>query len=134
MMRFRCAFVNPPEPMNFEAIAQFFPVILAPGVVALARGRWPGVHRAVDGLIVWLAVIGAAVVWAVLLGAAFGEPFGPDMVRRGFVLGLVSACAHTWATFKKPAAAAPSIPPPAETPFTATAPLDASDYDFRGSP
>ena len=119
---------------HFEAISQFFPVILAPGVVALARGRWPGVHRAVDGLIVWAAVIGAAVVWAVILGIAFGEPFGPDMVRRGFVLGLVSACAHTWATFKKPAAEAPSIPPPAETPFTATAPLDASDYDFRGSP
>lgn len=118
---------------HFEAIAQFFPVILAPGVVALARGRWPGVHRAVDGLIVWAAVIGAACVWAVLLGAAFGEPFGPDMVRRGFVLGLVSACAHTWARYQgKPQAE--SIPPPAETPFTATAPLDASDYDFRGSP
>ena len=120
---------------HFEAISQFFPVILAPGVVALARGRWPGVHRAVDGLIVWLAVIGAACVWAVLLGIAFGEPFGPDMVRRGFVLGLVSACAHTWATYKpKPKEAAESIPPPAETPFTATAHVDASDYDFRGSP
>ena len=86
MMRFRCAFVNPPEPMNFEAISQFFPVILAPGVVALARGRWPGVHRAVDGLIVWAAVIGAAVVWAVLLGIAFGllvapQP-GPELRAR----------------------------------------------------
>lgn len=102
---------------TFQAISEFFPVILAPGVVALARGRWPGVHRAVDGLLVWLAVVGAAVLWALVLGAAHGEPVGYEMVRRGFVLGLVSACAHT--LVRKPKAEEPA---PAEVPAAPVTP------------
>lgn len=114
---------------TFEAIAQFFPVILAPGVVALARGRWPGVHKAVDGLIVWAAVIGAGVLWALVLGAAFGEPFGHEMVRRGFLLGLLAACGHTLAKYRpKPTE---QVPEARETPFTATRDLTAADFDFE---
>lgn len=110
---------------TFEAISQFFPVVLAPGVVALARGRWPKVHKAVDGLIVWAAVIGAAVLWAMVIGAAFGESFSREMVRRGFLLGLVSACGHTLLRRPKPAEEAPEasapdtvVAPPPVTPET----------------
>lgn len=122
---------------TFESIAQFFPLVLAPGVVALARGRWPGVHRAVDGLLVWLAVTGAAVLWTLAIGAAFGEPFGPDMVRRGFLLGLVSACGHTLAKYRPKPADPPepdavAAPPPKDTPFTATRDAEkvGMDLDF----
>lgn len=115
---------------TFEAIAQFFPVILAPGVVALARGRWPRVHKAVDGLIVWLAVIGAGVLWALVIGVAFGEPFSREMVRRGFLLGLLAACAHTWVKYQPKAEEAPSepeaVPPPKD--------LSAADFDFGEKP
>lgn len=91
----------------FSQIAQFFPVVLAPGVVAIVRRQKP--LPWLDGpVVVWLAVCGAAVLWAIVCGLATGESFGPEMVRRGLLLGLVSACAHTLASGKDKAAEAPS--------------------------
>lgn len=125
---------------TFQSLAELFPVILAPGVVALARGRWPRVHKAVDGLIVWLAVIGAGVLWALVIGAAFGEPFGHEMVRRGFLLGLLAACGHTLAKYRPKEAepeSAPSAPdtiaaPPQLTPENTGARPPKMDLEFDG--
>ena len=83
----------------FSQVSQFFPLILAPGVVALARRQkrlaW------IDGpLLVWSCVVGAAVLWTLLLAAAMGEDIGRAVVARGVIMGLTSALADTWATRK----------------------------------
>lgn len=115
----------------FPQIAQFFPVVLAPGVVALVRRQRP--LPWLDGpVVVWLAVCGAAVLWAIVCGLATGESFGPEMVRRGLLLGLVSACAHTLATGKgKPAEVAT---PPGDTPSEAAPTLVAAPPDVTPAP
>lgn len=127
--------------MQFSQLVQLFPLILAPGVIALARRQkrlaW------LDGpVLVWSAVVGAAVLWTLLLALAYSEPITRGVVARGVLLGLLSACADTWATRKaKPAEGAS---PAQQTPSAApTAPLDsmpsevpavAMDLDFEKDP
>ena len=102
----------------FPQVAQFFPLILAPGVVALARRQqrlaW------IDGpLLVWACVVGAAVLWTLVLAAAMGEDITRAVVARGVIMGLTAALADTWATRKTPAAE-PQVPP--EPPTVPAAP------------
>jgi predicted cobalt transporter CbtA len=96
------------------SITQHFPLIIAPGVVAYVRRRWPAVVSSgfLDGLLVWLAVVIAAVAFSLLVDFAFGVPLTIDAFRRGVLLGLTSATAHTLATGKGKAARqpAPSLP------------------------
>ena len=109
----------------FPQVAQFFPLILAPGVVALARRQrrlaW------IDGpLLVWSCVVGAAVLWTLLLAAAMGEDITRGVVGRGVLLGLTSALADTWATRKGKAQeeAAPVPETPSAEPTVEAAPPD----------
>lgn len=109
----------------FPQVAQFFPLILAPGVVALARRQrrlaW------IDGpLLVWACVVGAAVLWTLLLAAAMGEDITRGVVGRGVLLGLTSALADTWATRKGKAQeeAAPAPETPSAEPTVEAAPVD----------
>ena len=111
--------------MPFSSVAQFFPLILAPGVVALARRQrrlaW------IDGpLLVWACVVGAAVLWTLLLAAAMGEDITRGVVGRGVLLGLTSALADTWATRKGKAQeeAAPAAETPSAEPTVEAAPPD----------
>jgi hypothetical protein len=82
----------------FAALAQAFPAVIAPGIVAYVRRRWPTVGHDVDGLLVWLAVVLAAVAWEVVIGLAFGMREPLLLVRNGIALGVVAASAHTLAT------------------------------------
>ena len=129
----------------FPQIAQFFPLILAPGVIAMVRRQKP--FRWLDGpLLVWLAVIGAAVLWTLLIALAYSEAITRGVVGRGVLLGITAALADTWATRKKldPEAFAevrlpmPSAPPtdvalPDLTPDTAGT-ARAMDLDFAADP
>jgi hypothetical protein len=116
----------------FAQVSQFFPLVLAPATIRLARQqkRLAGL----DGiLLVWATVVGAAVLWTVFLAVVFDEPVGRDVVRRGLVLGVVAAFGHTLATGKgkgllpaQPSAAPPgtvSLPMPPAPP-TEIAPVD----------
>jgi hypothetical protein len=97
----------------FHVAAQFFPLVIAPGIVAFVRRRWPGLvtSGAIDGLVVWLFVVLAAVGFSLLVDFAFAVPVTLDTYRRGILLGLTSATAHTLATGKgKAVAPAPSLP------------------------
>jgi hypothetical protein len=97
----------------FHLAAQFFPLVIAPGIVAIVRRRWPTLvtSGAIDGLVVWLAVVLAAVLFSLLIDFAFGATIGIDTYRRGVLLGLTSATAHTLATGKgKAATPKPSLP------------------------
>jgi hypothetical protein len=99
--------------MAFLPAAQLFPLIIAPGVVAYVRRRWPATvtSGAIDGLLVWLFVVLAAVAFSLLIDFAFGVTLGIDAFRRGVLLGLTSATAHTLATGKgKAATPKPSLP------------------------
>ena len=111
--------------MPFSSVAQFFPLILAPGVVALARRQrrlaW------IDGpLLVWSCVVGAAVLWTLVLAAAMGEDITRGVVGRGVLLGLTAALADTWATRKGKAQeeAAPAAETPSAEPTVEAAPPD----------
>ena len=111
--------------MPFSSVAQFFPLILAPGVVALARRQrrlaW------IDGpLLVWSCVVGAAVLWTLLIAVAYEEPITRGVVGRGVLLGLTSALADTWATRKGKAQeeAAPAPETPSAEPTVEAAPPD----------
>jgi hypothetical protein len=91
----------------FPQIAQLFPLVLAPGVVALARRQRPLAR--IDGpLLVGLCVIGAAVLWTLLLAVAYEEPVTRSVVARGILMGLASVCADTWATRKAKAQEGPA--------------------------
>ena len=131
--------------MPFSSVAQFFPLILAPGVVALARRQrrlaW------IDGpLLVWSCVVGAAVLWTLVLAAAMGEDITRAVIGRGVLLGLTSALADTWATRKGKAQeeAAPVPETPSAEPTVEAAPVDLTprndvprremDLDFGSSP
>lgn len=95
--------------MQFSQLAQVFPLILAPGVIAMARRQ--RVFRWLDGPVrVWLAVIGAAVLWTVLLSLAYSEPISRAVIARGVLQGLVAACADTWATRKAKTQEEPAPP------------------------
>jgi hypothetical protein len=98
--------------VTFVDVAPYFSAVLAPGVVALARRRYPRVGVAVDGLLVWLAVAGAAVLFSVGIGVTVGEPFGVTMVRRGLLLGFLACAGHTLATGRgrPPVAPLPDAP------------------------
>ena len=107
----------------FPQVAQFFPLILAPGVVALARRQqrlaW------LDGpLLVWSCVVGAAVLWTLLLAAAMGEGITRAVIGRGVFMGLTSALADTWATRKKADPPEPDAQVPADAPTLVSAPPD----------
>ena len=107
----------------FPQVAQFFPLILAPGVVALARRQqrlaW------IDGpLLVWACVVGAAVLWTLLLAAAMGESITRAVIARGVIMGLTSALADTWATRKKADPPEPDAQVPADAPTVVSAPPD----------
>jgi hypothetical protein len=96
--------------MQFSQLAQFFPLVLAPGVIAMVRRQkrlaW------LDGPVrVWAAVVGAAVLWTLLLALAYEEPITRSTVARGVLMGLTAALADTWATRK---AKAQEEPPPAQ--------------------
>ncbi len=97
----------------FPQVAQLFPLVLAPGVVALARRQRPLAR--IDGpLLVGLCVVGAAVLWTLLLAVAYEEPITRSVVARGILMGLASVCADTWATRKAKTQEEPA--PAAETP------------------
>ena len=109
----------------FAQVSQFFPLVLAPGVVALARRQkrlaW------LDGpLLVWSCVVGAAVLWTLLIAVAYEEPITRGVVGRGVLLGLTSALADTWATRKGKAqeVAAPAAETPSAEPTVEAAPVD----------
>jgi hypothetical protein len=127
--------------MTFVTAAQFFPLVIAPGIVAYIRRRWPVVvsSGAIDGLVVWLAVVIAAVAFSLLIDFAFGVPLTIDAFRRGVLLGLTSATAHTLATGKGRAivpVAEPSIPAVSvddECTRVAPSPWPKSDLDFDKS-
>lgn len=100
----------------FPQLAQVFPLILAPGVIALARKQrrlaW------LDGpVLVGLAVIGAAVLWTLLLAMAYEETITRSVVARGVLLGIVAVAGDTWATRKRKAQEEPA--PAQETPSAA---------------
>jgi hypothetical protein len=99
--------------MTFQQVAQLFPLVVAPGVVAYVRRRWPALvaHGYLDGLVVWLAVVLAAVLFSLLIDFAFGVPITMDGFRRGILLGFTSATTHTLATGKGRAAEAPAAEP-----------------------
>ncbi len=88
--------------MTFVDIARIFPLVIAPGVIAYIRRRWPALVTmgALDGLVVWLFVVLAAVLFSLLVDFAFGVPVTLDAFRRGVLLGLTSTTAHTLATGK----------------------------------
>lgn len=95
---------------QFATLAQFFSVLLAPAAIDAARRTkrlgW------LDGmLLVWLAVVGAAVLWTVVIGLALGEPIGRTMVARGLLCGLV-ACVERWMRTGKGKSLLPAIDPP----------------------
>ena len=109
--------------MPFSSVAQFFPLILAPGVVALARRQrrlaW------IDGpLLVWSCVVGAAVLWTLVLAAAMGEDITRAVIARGVIMGLTSALADTWATRNKADSPGPDAQVPADAPTVVSAPPD----------
>lgn len=101
--------------MSFAEISRLFPLVLAPAVVALARRQKRVVW--LDGIVlVWLAVCGAAVLWALLIAVTAGEAIGPEVVRRGLLMGLVAAATHT--LFRKPEPAAEAVPEAEVPPVT----------------
>lgn len=84
--------------MTIASLMQVFPLFLAPAVVDMARRQR---FKWLDGiLLVWLAVVGAAVLWTVVLGLAMGEPLSREMVARGILCGLVAAVERTLRTGK----------------------------------
>jgi hypothetical protein len=116
----------------FPQVAQFFPLILAPGVVALARRQkrlaW------IDGpLLVWCCVVGAAVLWTLLLAAAMGEDITRAVVARGVIMGLTSALADTWATRKTADPPEPDAQVPADAPTVVAAPPDVTPVAPSGA-
>lgn len=128
----------------FPQIAQLFPLVLAPGVVALARRQkrlaW------LDGLLlVGLCVVGAAVLWTLLIAVAYEEPISRAVVARGVLMGLAAVCADTWATRKAKAqeepavreetpSAAPTIAAPPDLTPRNDVPRREMDLDFAGDP
>jgi len=100
--------------MPFHDLAQFFPLVIAPGLIAYARRRWPSLvaNGSLDGLVVWLFVVLAAVLFSLAIDFAFGAPVTLDAFRRGVLLGLTSATAHTLVTGKgRPVRRAPVLLP-----------------------
>lgn len=94
----------------FADLSQYFPAILAPALVAHLRRRFP----AIDGWAVWVCVVLAAVAFSLVIGALYAQPPSLEMVRRGVLLGVLAAGAHTVATGKtkeKPPAPAPQPAP-----------------------
>lgn len=128
--------------MTFHIAAQFFPLVIAPGVIAYVRRRWPDTVKSgfLDGPVVWLFVVLAAVLFSLLIDFALGVTLGIDTFRRGVLLGLTSASAHTLVTGKgKPVAPTAVSLPDLSTPGievdedrtrVAPSPWPKSDLDF----
>jgi hypothetical protein len=127
---------------SFHTFAQLFPLVIAPGVIAYIRRRWPSTvaSGAIDGLVVWLFVVLAAVLFSLVIDFAFGVSLTIDAFRRGVLLGLTSATAHTLATGKgRPVAPSPppvSLPDPSapaievDADKTKVARIAQADLDF----
>lgn len=137
--------------MTIATMMQAFSVLLAPAAIDAARRTkrlgW------LDGmLLVWTAVVGAAVLWTVLIGLAFGEPLSRGMVSQGVLCGLV-AVLERWMRTGKGRGLLPAVDPsnpdapaalstPADIlprpPVSSAAPtvlaLPAPDLDFSGDP
>ena len=97
--------------MQLSDVTRLFPAVIAPAIVAHLRRRWP----AIDGLLVWLVVVGVAVLLSLGIAALNGQPFALATIRDGVILGLAAASIDTVANGKpsaKPAAdaAAPAAP------------------------
>lgn len=97
---------------TFQDLANLFPAILAPALVAHLRRRCP----VIDGALVLFCVAVAGVAFSIVIGLAFAEPFSAAMVRRGVLLGVSAVAAHTMAKGKLAPQAAPVVPEPPTPP------------------
>lgn len=145
--------------MPITTLAQVFPLLLAPAVIAWARRQKPLAF--LDGaLLVWTCVIGAAVLWTALIDLATGVSLGLETAARGLLCGVVSTITHTLLTGKgrsflprptinppdpdivalKPSADAILLPasalptPPASSAAPTVFTLPAPDLDFSAAP
>lgn len=132
--------------MPIATLMQVFPLFLAPAVVDMARRQR---FKWLDGvLLVWSAVVGAAVLWTIVLGLAMGEHVSREMVARGILCGLVAAVERTLRTGKgrsmlpavdppqldvvPPVPSLPVVPDATPTPVVTEPPRP--DLDFSDAP